>query len=399
MTNTKFLGGILLIAGTAIGGGILALPVASAQLGFLNSSLLLFSSWLIMTFSALLILEVNLLLPPESNIISMAKATLGRGGEIVAWVVYLLLLYSLISAYIAGGSDFLFGLLKNVGINTPEWVDTFLFTSILSFIVYQGIRLVDYVNRGLVISKLTILAILVVSMLLFIKPINLTGGVVNKYAITSFTVMLTSFGFANIIPSLRTYFQDDVKKLRLAILIGSIIPLVCYILWDIAIMGLIPRNGQDGLIAIAQSGHSTSDMMNQISTLINIGTITALSRVFTSICIATSFLGVSLSLFDFFADGLKIKKVGKNNLFLYALTFFPPLLVVIFYPTIFIKALTYAGIYCMILLVILPVMMAWQSRYRQQLPNRYQVWGGKPALVISMVVGSAMMVESLIQNI
>lgn len=399
MTNTKFLGGILLIAGTAIGGGILALPVASAQLGFMHSTLLLLSSWLIMTFSALLILEVNLLLPPDSNIIYMAKATLGRAGEIVAWIVYLLLFYSLISAYIAGGTDFLHGLLKNFGINIPEWLDTFIFTGILSFIVYQGIRTVDYVNRVLVFSKLSIYSILVVAMLIFISPHNLVGGTVNKYAITSFTVMLTSFGFANIVPSLRTYFNNDVKKLRLAILIGSIIPLVCYILWDLAIMGVISRNGQMGLIAIAQSGHSTSDLMNQISSKINIETVTAMSRIFTSICIATSFLGVSLALFDFLSDGLKIKKVGKNNYFLYALTFFPPLLVVIFYPTIFIKALTYAGIYCMILLVIMPVMMAWQSRYRKNLPSQYQVWGGKPALVISIVVGTAMMVESLIQNI
>lgn len=35
--NSKFIGGILLIVGTSIGGGMLALPVSTAEVGFTNS--------------------------------------------------------------------------------------------------------------------------------------------------------------------------------------------------------------------------------------------------------------------------------------------------------------------------------------------------------------------------
>src|SRR5687767_12890429 len=101
--NTKLIGGILLIVGTAIGGGMLALPIAASQMGFVYSSLMLLVCWVIMTFSAFLVLEVNLWLPANSNIISMAKVTLGKSGQAVAWVTYLLLFYSLIAAYMAGG--------------------------------------------------------------------------------------------------------------------------------------------------------------------------------------------------------------------------------------------------------------------------------------------------------
>jgi len=34
MANSKFIGGILLIVGTSIGGGMLALPVSTAEVGF-----------------------------------------------------------------------------------------------------------------------------------------------------------------------------------------------------------------------------------------------------------------------------------------------------------------------------------------------------------------------------
>src|SRR5690242_3859221 len=103
--NAKVIGGALLIVGTSIGGGMLALPIATAQSGFLGALLLLFGAWIIMTFGALLILEVNLWFPQDSNLISMVRHTLGRGAEIIAWVCYLLLFYCLLAAYIDGGAD------------------------------------------------------------------------------------------------------------------------------------------------------------------------------------------------------------------------------------------------------------------------------------------------------
>src|SRR5438552_1817543 len=103
--NFKFVGGVLLIVGTCIGAGMLALPIATAELGFIGSCILLVVCWLVMTYGALLLLEVNLWMPQNSNLISMAKATIGPSGQIISWVTYLLLLYSLLCAYIAGGSD------------------------------------------------------------------------------------------------------------------------------------------------------------------------------------------------------------------------------------------------------------------------------------------------------
>lgn len=394
--NTKLIGGILLIVGTAIGGGMLALPIAAAELGFLDSSLLLLGSWLIMTFSAFLILEVNLWLPPGSNLVTMAKATLGRSGQFVTWVIYLLLFYSLLAAYMAGGGDFLNGLANKFGLHTPQWLASLIFALVLSLIVYQGIYLVDYVNRGLMFSKLGIYILLVGLILVFVSPAFLAGGQL-KYITTSFTVMLTSFGFANIVPSLRSYFHDDVKKLHKAILIGSLIPLVCYILWDMAIMGVIPRSGNQGLIAMFTSGHSTTELVNQISSTMNLELVTVFARIFTSICLATSFLGVSLALFDFIADSFKIPKKGKGNLIIYAITFLPPLVIVLLDPKIFIKALSYAGIYCMILLVLIPALMTWQGRYRKKLQGSYRVTGGKLLLGSIIAVAIVVIFASVVQ--
>ena len=62
---------------------------------------------------------------------------------------------------------------------------------------------------------------------------------------------------------------------------------------------------------------------------------------------------------------------------LFLLTFTPPLLVVIYYPGAYIQALNYAGIFCVILLLLLPALMTVYGR--KKFSPRYIVPGGKLA--------------------
>ena len=385
--DSKFIGGILLIVGTAIGGGMLALPIATAETGFTNSLILMFVCWFIMTASAFLVLEVNLWLPANTNIISMSRILLGRWGETIAWISYLLLFYSVLAAYMAGGGDFLTGLLNSLGLKIPSWIAILLFSGILSYVVYRGIHYVDYVNRGLMFSKFSIYILLIIFLIPFTSAIKLKEGNL-AYLTSGATVMLTSFTFANIIPSLRTYFHGDAVKLRKVIFIGSLIPLVCYLFWDLAIMGILPRQGEHGLIAMLHSKHSTSEFVTQLSHILSNSFISLLARIFTSICLATSFLASMLSLSDFLTDGFRTEKRGKGNILVYTATLLPPLTVVLFYPGAFIGALSYAGIYCAILFIVLPSLMAWRGRYsKKPLAQGFRVKGGKPLLFSLISIG------------
>ena len=361
MNKPKLLGGILLIVGTSIGGGMLALPVSTAPAGFTNSICFLILCWLIMTVGALLVLEVNMRLPVGSNMVSMAKSTLGIPGQIIAWITYLLLLYTLLAGYISGGSDVLQGLLQPLNLNLPDWVASVLFTGLFSLIVYSGIQAVDYVNRGLMFGKLGVYVLLVLIISPHIHPAALEEGSVK--AITgSLMILITSFGFASIVPSLREYFNNDVIALRKVILFGSLIPLTCYIIWDAVIMGVVSREGQHGLIALNTTEHMTSELTRALSTSVQSDWITGFFSFFSSICMVTAFLGVSIGLFDFLADGFKLQKTGLQGKSILALTFLPPLAIVLFNPGIYLHALSYAGICCIILLLLLPAVMSWRGR-------------------------------------
>lgn len=372
--KSRFIGGILLIVGTSIGGGMLALPVANAATGFWQSSFFLLICWGLMTLGALFILEANLYLPPGKHMVSMADATLGKPGLLIAWISYLFLLYTLLSAYISGGADVFAHLFEKIHIDLHDWQASILFTVFFGAIVYGGIRQVDLFNRGLMFGKLAIYFLLVLLIAPKIRLQFLDGGD-YRFITSTVMILITSFGFAIIVPNLREYFNDDIKTLRKVVLIGSFIPLVCYLAWDAVIIGTLPTTGERGLASLLNDERATSTLASILSDKIQNSVISSLFNFFTSICMLTAFLGVSLCLISFLSDGLKIEQKGKQGLCLFILTFLPPLFLVIYYPGAYIQALNYAGIFCVILLLLLPALMTLFGRKKYSSP--YLVFGGK----------------------
>jgi tyrosine-specific transport protein len=109
-------------------------------------------------------------------------------------------------------------------------------------------------------------------------------------------------------------------------------------------------------------------------------------NIFADLALATSFLGVSLGLFDFFADAFKKGDGSKDRIKTALITFIPPLGFALFYPQGFIMALGYAAIALVILAVFLPVAMVYKQRSSK--PDAgYQVKGGNIGLALAALFG------------
>ena len=75
--QNKTFGGILLVAGTSIGAGMLALPITTGVGGFYPAIVLFLVAFSYMLVTLFLLLEANLYEPSmEANIISMARRRL-----------------------------------------------------------------------------------------------------------------------------------------------------------------------------------------------------------------------------------------------------------------------------------------------------------------------------------
>ena len=387
LLSSKGLGSAMIIAGTSIGAGMLAIPATVAACGFWIASLLLVVTWFIMLLTALLLAEVNLSMENGSNFTRMAYATLGKTGRFVTWIGYLLLLYSLTAAYTAGGGNLVSSGFLMLNLHLPAWLNSLIFILILGALVYSGTRTVDHANKLLMLLKfITFLGFLLV-ILSAIRQDYLNVETQNiNYLWLSFPILVTSFGFHHVIPSLRTYVQSDRATLRKAIIIGSIIPLIVYILWIAATLGSIPLYGKNSFQEIISSGDITGGIVLSYHS----GFIRHFVYSFEAIAVTTSFLGVTLGLFDFNRDtyGLE-KKTGINKLIVFIITFLPPLLFAIYYPSGFKVALGYASIFVAVLLIALPAAMVWVVRGRQGI-NHY----ASKALLVA-IIGVALLIIGL----
>jgi tyrosine-specific transport protein len=392
----RIIGGILLVAGTTLGAGILALPVVNGLLGFYPTIGLFIIYWILMTYTGLLFLEVNLWFDHDGiNIISMSKGTLGKWGETVSWLLYLTLLYLLTTAYIAGSGSFFIEVAEYwLGYDLPDWLGPIPFILIFSFFVYEGTAYVDYLNRllmiGLVVSYLMLSGWLVPR----IDP-QLLEHVNWKFLPFSIALVATSFGYHIIIPTLSDYLHRNVKALVQVILIGVFIAFVASVFWILVCLGVLPLEGKFGIIEGYSEGRNSVYLL---SNYLGHPWMAAVGHAFVFFAIVTSFLGVSLSLRDFLSDGLAIDKERTwGRWVIYFLTFIPPMILAMTVKKAFFNALNYAGLLgVLILLVIMPILMTWAGRYWRGYPaDHYKAPGGKAALILALVVALGMVALDL----
>lgn len=396
----RTLGGAMLVSGTCIGAGMLGLPISTGIAGFYPSFITFLFCWMMMTISAFFMLEVSLWYPENTNLISMAKATLGKPGEIIAWVIYILFLYALMTAYTTVAGGIIAKGLSKLGLN-ESW-GTWVIVSIFAAIVYLGARWVDWTNRFLMVGLIAAYCALALNVFPKISLDLLAQGQ-PKYLLSAGPLLVTSFGFHLLIPSLKNYLHSDIRSLRIAIFLGSLLPLVVYLIWEMLILGVVPIEGEQGILSVLQGEYVTGkqaviELTELLSVLLQNRYINFFMSAFGLCAILTSFIGVALGLFDFFADGFQIKKTITGRFVLALLTFFPPVLISIFYPR-FLIALHYAGVFAAVLLVIYPAIMVWSGRYALKTAKGYRVVGGKALVMLTLVFGLGVILLELLTHL
>lgn len=378
-TRGSLFKGALLVAGTSIGGGMLALPVATSLGGFLPAVIIYFLCWAFMASTGLLFLEVSTWMKGESNIVSMAQATLGIPGKWMAWIVYLFLFYCLTLAYVVGCGNLVSQLL-------PHYVSShygpLIFVLLFGPFVYAGAHVIGRFNVLLMLGLALFYLIFVV---LGIPHVNVAHLTYRDWSLSllGLPIAFTAFAYQGIIPTLVTYMHHDIRQTRLAILWGSFIPLLTYIIWQWLIQGIVPTFGEGGLVQTLQNGDNA---VIPLKSFLDNPAVYIIGQFFAFFALVTSFFGVTLGLLDFLADGLQIKKEAKNKFLLCLAIFIPPLTIAYSHPHIFLEALDYAGGYgCALLLGLLPILMVWVGRYVHGYKGAFTFKGGRLTLTILFI--------------
>ena len=378
----KTVGSTLLVAGTMIGAGMLAMPLTSAGIGFGFTLVLLLGLWALLTFSALLFVELYQTAESDAGIGTLAEQYFCKAGRIIATAVLIIFLYALIAAYISGGGSLLKDLLPE---SFGDKVSILLFTVIFGSFIVIGTHSVDKINRVLFFVMLAAFAVVLSLMLPEIKFDNLMATPIdNALIISASPVFFTAFGFHGSIPSLNKYLGGNVKALRISILAGSAITLCAYIVWQMSTHGLLTQNE---FLQILKEDATLNGLVKATLAITGSNMIAGAVKLFSTLALVTSFLGVGLGLLECIEDLLKRSfNISAGRISLGLMTFIPPLVFALFYPEGFILALGYAGQMFAFYAVVLPVSLVWKAR-RAHTNLPYKVWGGNLTLIIVLVLG------------
>ncbi|HGO5855774.1 TPA: aromatic amino acid transport family protein [Mannheimia haemolytica] len=389
--KNKILGSALMIAGTTIGAGMLAMPLTSAGMGFGATALLLVGLWALLAYTGLLFMEVYQTAPQKDvGVASLAEQYFGLIGRVLATFSLLVLLYALLAAYITGGGSLLAGVMPEMAdADMKLKISILIFTAVLGTFVVVGVKSVDGLTRVLFLGKIIAFIAVLLMMLPKAKLENLTAiPLDNLLIISAVPIFFTAFGFHVIMGTINSYLEADIGKIRKSIYIGTAIPLVAYLLWQLATHGVLSQNEFTTILAQDPTLNGLVKATSQITGSTILGEMV---RLFSVLALITSFLGVSMGIFEGVGDLLKRLNLPTNRLWLTLATFTPPILFALFYPNGFIKALGYAGLLFAFYGMILPIGLAWKAR--RQYPNLpYRVIGGNLALVVALIAGIIIMV-------
>jgi tyrosine-specific transport protein len=380
LSKTSPLGATVMVAGCCIGAGMIGMPVLSAAAGFFPSFLALLFSYAFTTCSGLLVLEATLWFDKRVNLLSMAQFALGRFGKLVAGGLFAFLFYALFVAYLDGGGRMFSSALSALsGLSLSREVGIVICLLAVMSVIQGGIRRTDQFNRILMIGLALSYTLIIAFGTSHIRLENLEHMEWSS-TLATLPILFICFGYQNLVPSITDYLKRNVAAIRLAIIVGNFIPLLFYLLWNFVILGMI----SDPMALQSESGLVTH-LMKQST---HVSSILFLVDAFAFFALLTSFITVSFSFVDFLRDGFKSP---PSSLALYLIAFLPPLVISLWIPNLFLKALSFAGGFIDILLYgILPVCMVWVGRYVKKIESPYRVPGGK-ALLIAVVSISALL--------
>ncbi len=354
------------LIGTIVGAGMLGIPYAVAKVGFLYGFLLILGVGLAFLVLNLFLGEIVLRTKEQHQLPGYAGRYLGIWGKRVMAFSMLIGLYGALTAYLIGEGTTWYALL---GFGSPLFF-ILLFFCIVAFIIIRGIKATG--KAELFLISLLFLVVLLIGFFSY-SEIKLSNLTTLNFAEIFLPYGVILFAFVGIpaIPELQEELGPERKKLKKAILIGSSIPIVLYLLFTFIIIGIV---GLDQFELLAPNQRIATVALSLYSSPV----LGIFANLLAALAMFTSFLTIGLAMVEIYQYDY-----GVPRRIAILLTLFIPLLITLFNVTSFISILALAGAIGGGLDGILLVLMYWKARL---LGNRTPEYSLGPQKILGTMV-------------
>ena len=375
----KQLSAIALLAGTAIGSGMLSLPLVLARYGIVFSCVMMCAFIWVAYYSSIIRTELNIYSYSSYAIKDVGLHFSGKIASQIGNVSLKLLSYSLIAAYLHGLAS-----LIRVFIDVNISILIVSISGIIMLLLFFSNSLISKINKTLFVFLIS--AFVAVTLGLLIKSGIDTLSVPNGKNITlgsfatALPIIFTSFGFQGSLHSLTKFVNNDRKIIKKACLFGSIIPAIVYILWICSTILIIYNNNPTFFARMVSESVDISEMISCLTHVADMQYLRGMFWIISLLALLTSIIGVGIAVFDDWSQ--KLTKAQSA-----VISVIPSALVAIFVPNAFIKILGLSGMILVVLAIFLPVFLyvKMEKRFANLKIDKTRSIG----LIILTIVGGA----------
>lgn len=370
----KQIGSIMLVAGTCIGSGMIALPMLLSKIGIVPSVILMMLVWLLMYASSLTMVELSLQSGKGLPIGALGRKYSGKIAELIGTTSFKILSFALVAVYIHAGSSVIQKMLQfYTGISYDFNIVCGIYT-LLSFLIFVlPMRYIDHVNRLIFVGLLGVIAVLIIGLCLKAQWFNLPLIAPQSDDFSAWHLLIPvvfgSFGFQGSCHSFVQYCRLDKNLLNKALLWGSFIPLIVYSIWTASSLAVIYQANPEFYADMSAGKVDVGDLVQQLSILAELPSMQLLVWWVSILAILTSLLGVGLGLFDAVKHMLPSNRLAtlSQNILASIITVVPAYCIAVMIPHAFISVLSFAGMILVVIAILLPVYLFYKATIHQ--PN------------------------------
>ncbi|HSR89240.1 MAG TPA: aromatic amino acid transport family protein [Candidatus Udaeobacter sp.] len=340
---------VFMITGMTIGAGVLGVPYVVAQVGLKIGIAYIIGLGLIMLFLNLVIGEIAVRTNESLQIGGLAGKYLGKPVKYFMGVVIVLGAYSSLLAYIIGEGQSLSSLF---GGSAVVW--SVIFWGLGSVVVWRGLQTIKSVEKVLSIIVITIICGLSFYFLKDFKLANWAYSDLSKIFLPYGVILFALNGTPAVIEA-HALLPRSQRHFRKALIIGSLIPMVVYVLFALAVVGV--------------TGLQTSEIAT-----IGLGAkfgqgVLVLGNIFAILAMAGGFVGSGIALKQSFVWDSKLNKILAEFLVISV-----PILLFVAGLRQFISVLSIAGGGFIGIEAVILIVVCWQARRKGDLDAaKYQL--------------------------
>ncbi|MBT4604411.1 hypothetical protein HOC01_02125 [archaeon] len=354
----KMLVGAATLSGTVVGAGILGIPYVVSQSGFLIGSAIIILIGLVFLALNLFMGEIVLRTRGFHQLTGYMEKYLGKWGKLGMLFSMTVGIYGALVAYLIGEGQSIKTLVEQIPFLSNIFVGTGLhstFVYMIGFFIFCGILVwlgMDEVGKAeTFVVAIMVLVILIISAVSIPKmnPSYLSNINFGS-ALAPLGVIIFAFIGSAAIPEVHEIVGKDKKVFKHAIVLGTLAPMILYVLFCAAVIGIVgfsnfemlSANEKIATIALSYYSHPI---------------LGGLANLLAILAMFTSFITLGEALLEAYTYDYKIpRKIS------FLLVMFVPLLIVLFDLTSFISALAITGAVAGGIDGILIVLAYWKAK-------------------------------------